>query len=471
MERNGPGAGAKTSDRGAVSKRPAPVRPAEPPPAAREGFAGGPKSDVVAAAYRAAAVEPARADDVVPAAPVEARRTAGWAPRVALAWPRPALLQSTFALLRMSPVLASFVGCVLAPAFAATVYFAAIASDQMAAEARFAVRQIDSDSSETTASVNGASSGGGASVDFAFTAPAQNAYIVTSYIRSRAIVDDLDASLDLRQIFRRPEADFWARLKRDASIDELTEYWKSMVTTYVDAPSGIVTLDVRAFRADDAVTLAKAVLTASESLVNRISDRARRDAMAVSEQEVRRTYELTQTALADLRKFRDSAGIIDPVQAGTEIGKLLLPLLTEKIRLESDLFVASRDLDQSAPTVKALKSRLDTTEQQIAALKARLTGTDGSNKTVAASLAKFEELDLKRQFAEKLYTLAQADLDRARLRAARQSVYLTVFVPPSLPEESRYPRRVAFPILIFLGLTVLWAIGAMVVASVEDHRL
>jgi capsular polysaccharide transport system permease protein len=313
---------------------------------------------------------------------------------------------------------------------------------------------------------------GSTDVNFSFTAPGQNAYIVTSYIQSRAIVDDLNRTLNLREIFRRPEADFWARLKRNASVDELTEYWKSMVSTYIDAPSGIVTLNVRAFRPDDAVVLAKAVLTLSEALVNRISDRARSDAMESSEQEVRRTFEMTQSALADLRQFRDSSGIIDPVQTGTEIGKLLLPLLTEKIRLESDLFVASRDLDQTAPTIKAMKSQLDATEKQIADLRGKLTNVDGDNKTtLAASLTKFEQLDLKRQFAEKLYTLAQADLDRARLRAERQSVYLTVFVPPSLPEESRYPRRVAFPILIFLGLAILWSIGAMVVASVEDHRL
>ncbi|MGA2895925.1 MAG: capsule biosynthesis protein [Xanthobacteraceae bacterium] len=382
-----------------------------------------------------------------------------------------AFLKDALPRVMTSPLWASFIGLVLVPSFAAMVYFALIASDQLAAEARFAVRQIAADSSDTTASGSNTSDSGGGSVNFSFTTPGQNAYIVTSYIQSRAIVDDLNARLNLREIFRRPEADFWARLKRNASIDELADYWRSMVSTYIDAPSGIVTLQVRAFRADDAVAVAKAVLELSETLVNRISDRARSDAMAMSEGEVRHAYEMTQTALANLHQFRDSSGIIDPVQAGTEIGKLLLPLLTEKIRLESDLFVASRNLDDSAPTIKALKSQLDSTEAQIAGLRGKLTSTAGDGKTLTASLAKFEELDLQRQFAEKLYTLAQADLDRARQRADRQSVYLTVFVPPSLPEESRYPRRVAFPILILFGLTILWSIGAMVVASVEDHRL
>jgi capsular polysaccharide transport system permease protein len=371
--------------------------------------------------------------------------------------------------LKVSPLLASFVGCVLVPAFAAVVYFAFIASNQYAAEVRFAVRSVEADVGDATN--NGANGSTGSSASFSFTATGQNAYIVTSYIRSRAIVDDLNAKIDLREIFRRPEADFWARLKRDASIDELTEYWNTMVATYIDAPSGIVTVDVRAFRQDDALALGKAVYELSETLINRISDRARRDAMEMAEKEVRRTYTLTQGALAEMRRFRDSAGIIDPGQATSEIGKLLVPLMAEKIRLDSELFVASRDLDDTAPTIRVLKNRLEAVERQITEQKSKLTRTDGAGSTVAASLAKFEELELQRQFAEKLYTLAQADLDRARLRADRQSVYLTVFVPPSLPEESRYPRRIAFPILIFLGFAVVWSIVAMIIASVEDHRL
>jgi capsular polysaccharide transport system permease protein len=375
---------------------------------------------------------------------------------------------------KVSPLLASFVGCVLVPAFATMVYFAFIASDQYAAEARFAVRQVESnivtkDSNPTDPKPENVANG--SSVAFSFTASGQNAYIVTSYIQSRAIVDDLDKSLNLPELFRRPEADFWARLKRNASSEELTDYWKSMVNTYIDTPSGIVTFRVRAFRPDDAVAIGNAVLQLSENLVNRISDRARHDAMAMSEEEVRHAFEMTQSALVDLNNFRDTAGIIDPVQAGTEISRLLIPLLTEKIRLDSDLFVASRNLDDSAPTIKALKSRLQSVEQQIAEQRAKLTNPNGGDKTLAASLAKFEALDLNRQFAEKLYSLAQIDLDRARQRVARESVYLTVFVPPSMPEEARYPRRVAYPILIFLGLMIVWAIVAMTIASVQDHRL
>ncbi len=367
------------------------------------------------------------------------------------------------------PVLLSFIGFVLAPSLAVVLYFAIFASDQFAVESKFAVRSVEIESPQSDPANPSSSS---SSAGFSFTASGQNAYIVTSYIRSRAIVDDMSPKLNLREVYRRPEADFWARLKRDASIDELTQYWLSMVDTYVDSLSGVVTVRLRAFRRDDALALGQAVVETSEALVNRISERARHDATAMAEKEVRRAFEAVQKALAELHEFRDKAGIIDPGQTMGEIGKLLLPLLSEKEKLESELFVAVREMSEDAPTVHVLREKLEAVETHIKELKAKITSEPGAaGQTVAGSIAKFEELEIQRQLAERFYALAQADLDRAQQRANRQNIYLSVFVPPSLPEESRYPRRFAFSLLTFVALTIVWAIVIMVIASVEDHRL
>jgi capsular polysaccharide transport system permease protein len=366
----------------------------------------------------------------------------------------------------------SFVACVVLPAAASVLYLAFIASDQFIAETRAVVRSAEQEtlasSSSSSTSGSGASSSGPASMSYSTATP--NAYIVTNYIRSRAMVDALGKTLDLRAIFRRPEADFWARLESDATIEELVDHWKRVVTTYVDGPSGIVTIKIRAFRRDDALDLSHAVVKLSEQLVNEISERARRDAMQFAEQEVRRADARVRNALLELRRYRDESGLIDPVKAADETSKLLMQLMAEKIRLESDLFVASRTLNRNAPSIQTLTSRVEIVDLQIAKLKAKLTGETEDARNVAASLARFEQLEVQRQFAERLYTMAQDGLERARIMAERQSVYFAVFVPPALPEESLFPRRIANSILVPLALLILWSIAALVWASVLDHR-
>jgi capsular polysaccharide transport system permease protein len=362
--------------------------------------------------------------------------------------------------------LASFIAVVVIPSIFCFVYVVFIASDQYVAEARFAVQSAQF-------GLGGAKPSTGLGSLSAGSIPVmagQDAYIIANYINSRAIIDDLDGKIDIRAIFQRPEGDFFARLKGNPSAEELTDYWRRMVSTYIDGPSGIVILTVRAFRPADAETLARAVIDASEKLANEVSTRARTTIMQQAENEVRRGESLVRTALTKMRNFRDQQGLIDPVSAATSTSTLLLETMAQEISLQNNYFVASRAMSPDAPTVVELKTRLDGVDAQIAKLKGELTGDPVQGRTIAASLGAFEQLELNRMFAEKLYTMAQDALERARLRAEQQSIFVSTFVPPSVPEEAKYPQRLSLSLLIPIGLAVLWGIFALISAAIEDHR-
>jgi capsular polysaccharide transport system permease protein len=365
--------------------------------------------------------------------------------------------------------LLTFVVLVAIPSFLSDIYLAFLASDQYVAEARFAVKSPQSDfgSSSTDTKSMSSSSSGGISLP---TIANQDAYIVSNYIGSRAAIEDVARNIGIRAVFQRPEADFWARLKNNASAEELTDYWKKMVSTYVDTMSGIVVLTVRAFRPGDARALAAAILEASEKLANDVSARARKSLMQEAEDELRRSEQLVRAALLDLRNFRDRQGFIDPGTAATSTGELLMQAMSDKIRLQNDYYVSAKATSPNAPTVVGLKTRLDALDNQIEQLRAKLTGNSPEGRTIAAALVTFEELEFKRIFAEKLYTMAQDALEQARLKAEQQNIFVETFVPPALPEEAKYPERLALSFLIPLGLLILWGIFALTAAAVNDHR-
>lgn len=382
---------------------------------------------------------------------------------------------------RISWVGLSFVVFVVVPAIAAVVYYAFIAAPQYAAEARLVVRTAEVLLADTVNPLSSSGGGGNTapasvplttptSLSERYSLPLQNAYIVAQYIRSPAIVEDLSKTLDLRGIFRRPEADFLSRLQNGASNEELVDYWQRMVRSYVDGPSAIVTFQVRAFRPDDALKLAEEINRLSERLVNEISVRSRQDIMRASEEEVREADAQLRLARRELQIARDAEGILDPTKAADDTGKLLLQLMGEKIRLEGELNAASQTLAQNAPTIRFLRSRVEIVESQIATLRATLAGSASPSRNIAASLRKFEELERNRFVADKLLTVAEESLSRARKRAERQNLYFMVFVPPVLPTDAEYPERLAYSILLPMAALVLWGIGALLVAAVEDHR-
>ncbi|WP_158811987.1 capsule biosynthesis protein [Beijerinckia sp. L45] len=365
-------------------------------------------------------------------------------------------------------VLISLILVVLLPILTAGLYLFFVAADQYAAETRFAVK---------TASGGSDDSGGKGETSIASVMTSggslggQEADIVANYIQSRAIIDDIARTVDVRAIFQRPEADFWAKLPTNASTEDLTAYWKKMISVYIESTSGIVTVEARAFRREDALLLAKAIVKSSETLVNDLSSNVRADAVKHAEDEIRRAEADVRFALADLTVFRNTQGIIDPVKSAEQSGKLLLQLMGDKIQTESQLFVSQRTTGPDAPGVAATKARLESIDEHIATLQQQLAGDKTTKANLASTISKFEQLDLKRQFAERMYGFARDGMDRARLIAERQSVYLAVFVPPSLPQDYSYPLRFSDFALIAMAAMVAWSCGATIWASVLDHRL
>src|SRR5262245_61647126 len=143
----------------------------------RERDSDGP-SNVVVAPVRPRLVEPVQ-HDTGPISTIA--HAATWFSDVA-GFAQRATAGLTLPRLKVSPLLATFVAFVLAPAFAAVIYFAFIASDQWTAEARFAVRSVEAESGagESTNNAGAGTSNPAASVaSFSFTATSQNAYIVT----------------------------------------------------------------------------------------------------------------------------------------------------------------------------------------------------------------------------------------------------------------------------------------------------
>lgn len=360
------------------------------------------------------------------------------------------------------------------PMFLTAVYLFFIASDQYVAETRFAVRQAGAMAGQSMRTGDEGKTGSPSSGSFSMGLPdlgGEDAEIVANYIHSRAIIEDVGNSVDIRAIFRRPNADFWARLPADASIETLTTYWNKMVSVYLESSSGIVTVSVSAFDREDALTLVDAVLKSSSALANSMSLKIRMDAIKTAEDEVRRAEGQVRFSLADMTAFRNAEHLIDPVQASASSAKLLMQLMSDKIETEGRLFVALRLQGPNAPGIASLHAKLDSDNIQITKLNDEIAGDKTVSKNMASTVARFETLELQHQFAVRMYGFARDGVERARIASIRQQIYLAVFVAPSLPQDFTYPLRWTDFILISVLALMTWVCGVTLTASVLDHRL
>jgi capsular polysaccharide transport system permease protein len=348
----------------------------------------------------------------------------------------------------------AFVGV---PVALAAFYYCYVAADQYVAEFRFALRSVEP-MRRTLLQGN-------------FAPPiGVDSYAVVQYIASRDIVDDLSKTIDLREMFSRPEADWWARLQLPASIEELVRYWKNQVDAFFDATNGTTVVRVRAFTPEDALKLAQGVLASSERLVNEMSARARRDTMRNSEQEVRRSEKRLKAALARLREFRDKEGLIDPRKTADATQALAGRVRDELIRTDTELSTLKHYMRADAPSVKMLEARLASLQAQRRSVESEVTDTEKSrSEALSRTMSTYEQLESERTFAEQAYQHALEALDRSRMSADRQQIYIAGFVQPSLPEESLYPRRARSIGIAFIICFAVWGIGGITVKSIRDH--
>jgi capsular polysaccharide transport system permease protein len=363
---------------------------------------------------------------------------------------------------RVSPTLLWFLLVVAVPTIVAGIYYFLIAADQYVAEFRFGLRSAEPMRAEA-----------GALLLQAGPAPLQTAidsYAVAQYIASRAIVDDLDKTLDLRRMFSTTAADWPARLRLPVTVEELIAYWRSHIDAFFDPTNGTIVVRARAFTAPDALALARGILASSERLVNRLSARARRDAVSSSERDVRAAERRLTIALARLRDYRDNQGLIDPHKAADANSALDGRLRDELVRAGTTLSTLREYLRDDAPTLKILEARIEALKAQQTAIESEATETAKTrNQALSRVIGSYEELESERRFAESAYQHALEALDRARAAADRQQIYVADFVPPSLPEEALYPRRLRSLAIVFLAAFVAWAIGSLTVRSVRDH--
>lgn len=364
-------------------------------------------------------------------------------------------------------VLKQFAWFVLLPTALAALYFYAFASDQYIATAQFAIRgnvePVDDSS-------------GGNFAGLIQKHNSQDSFIVRDYIQSQTLVSAMEDSLKVSKLFSRPEADLWERYDADQPIEELVKYWRKHVQTRIEVISGIITLNVRAFTPDDALTIARGVVARSETLINEISRRAQADMLVHAEADAARAQERLRKAHLALQTFRNRWGIIDPIKSAEATLTTIATLRKDRYKAESDLVVLRASaLDEKSRSIQNLVSLMAALDQQIKKLTDGLT-TDGATdadpgNNITRALLEYEGLQIERTIATKLNESANLLVDRARIASGKQQIFLATFVEPALPVDSLYPLRGHATLVVFFCCLVIWSSVAMIIAGINDQRL
>lgn len=354
----------------------------------------------------------------------------------------------------------SFVVLVLAPIIAAAVYLWTVAEDQFASTVGFSVRREEG---------GGALDVLGGLAGLTQTSSSSDTDILYEYLSSQKLVADMDAKLDLRAMWSKPADDPYFSFDTDGSIEDLVEYWQSMVQTSYDSASGLIEVKVLAFDPADATRIATALLEESSTMINALSAAAREDTVRFSREELEKAEANLRTAREAVTIFRVENQIVDPTTDFQTQAGLVATLESQLASAQIELDLLG-DMSENDPRNQQARRRIEVIEARIAAERAKVGAEGAGGRDLAALAAEYERLAVEREFAERVYLGARAAYDLALAESQRTSRYLAAHIMPTTAEVSRYPERLTLLGVFSLLLVLFWSISALIVYSLKDRR-
>lgn len=349
---------------------------------------------------------------------------------------------------------------VVIPTSLAILYYGFIASDVYVSESRFVVRSPDKPSMTGL---------GVLLKSTAFSNSGDEIYAADDYIQSRDALRALNRDGSVVKSYSSPRISIFDRfnpLGLDGSFEALYNYFRKRVGVDYESNSSITTLTVRAYTPEAAQKFNGQLLGLAEDTVNRLNRRGRIDVIQLSQQEVQDAEEAERRAAVALAQFRNASGIIDPEKQAAVQLQMVSKLQDELIGSRMQL-LQLKSIAPENPQIPALQTRVAGLTREI---DRQLGFVAGNRKSLSATAANYQRLQLDREFAEKRLAAAMSSLQDAKAESLRKQAYVERIAQPSVPDQAEEPRRLRGIFATFVLGLVAWAILSMLLAGVREHH-
>ena len=360
-----------------------------------------------------------------------------------------------------------FILAVVVPIAATVFYLFSFASPKYTSSFRYV---IQADSAVQASAPNGSIGSASASDSSELRI---TSFMLSDYISSPQMVTDLEQKHDLKVMFSSPDIDPIARLPEGASRDQLERYWKRRVSTDFDVTTGLTSVTVNAFDPRHAEQLANEMVVLIETLVNSLGNRAREDAVRLSEDIVRDAEQDITAAREALQKFRVSNLSVNPASEAGMTDSLLATLNQQYVEVTTQLSALRSQLAEESRLIKQLEQRAQSLNQAIEAARDQVS-TSGAlggatREAFATQLRDFEDLQLDLKLATARYQSAVIAADKAREQANRQHVYILTYVLPDFAETPNSQDNIRLLFVVVVCAFAFWIMTSLVVAAIRDN--
>lgn len=349
---------------------------------------------------------------------------------------------------------------VLIPIIILSFYYIFIASDKFVSISKITIKQTGERPSSFNLSL------------FSIGNPTvrEDAMYLQEYILSYDMLDYLERKLGLKRIYQDKKIDFFQRLSPEATHEEFFKYYKKhIVNIFFDDTSSILTIEVYAFRPEDAKKINEAILEQCDRFINGVSHKIAKEQMSFIEQELSYANQKMQIAKNNLIKFQNKYKVMDPTQETQAKAVLISQLETQLANQEAQLKTLLSYLTEDSFQVQVLKNQIKALKDQIEKEKTKMVGVEDTKLNKLA--LDYLNLKLDADFAADVYKATLSAFETTRVEASRKLKNLVIIASPNLPDEPLYPRKAYNLALATILLLLFYGILKIIIGVIREHRI
>ena len=349
---------------------------------------------------------------------------------------------------------------VVVPTLVAILYYAFIASDVYVSESQFVVRSPDK---PTTSGIGVILKTAG------FSNAGDEIYSAQSYVLSRDALRAINGNNDFRNAYSTPDISVFDRFDSFGlygSFEDLYRYYRKKISIDHDSTSSISTLTVRAYSPQAAVKFNRELLELAEGTVNRLNERGRQDLILFAQAEVDDATTKSRDAALNLARFRNVSGVVDPEKQATVQLQMISKLQDELIASRNQL-LQLRAFAPANPQIPVLRTKIAGLSRDI---DVELNKVAGSSRSLSATAAQYQRIQLESQVADKQLAAAISSLEEARNEARRKQAYVERIEQPNMPDSPLEPRRLREILAAFVFGLIAYGIISMLLAGIREHH-
>ena len=341
---------------------------------------------------------------------------------------------------------------------AATAYLYGFASDRYATESKVFVKSATPDIPTAMASP--------------LTLPQapglQDAYRLRDFVKSADMLDILEKEVGVRAHFSSDNWDFFSRMSPDATKEEMLSYYQDHLEVIIDADSSSLSIETQGFTREFSETLNATIIRNAEKYINEISQGVARQEITFIESQLEEKRKELEVAQTNLLRFQNAEGVLDQTAVATSVQQTLILIDQQLDERQTQLKTMRRFMSEQAPQIVSILDEIAALQEQKKEI--RETRVRDEDDNVAARAIEQKRLELRLEFAVDLYQRALGALEQKEIEASQKAKYLVVIQSPRIAQSAKYPDRLYNIATIFVILSIAYACGVMIIASVQEHR-